>query len=77
MSAHPTGRVAERVRGATFRRSWWSGVDGADVRRFLRSVADEWEAMARELVVAREENARLKAALRDWQTAVGVARVPR
>lgn len=62
---------------AAFRRTWWSGVDGEEVHGFLRQVADGWEAQARELAVVRDENARLKAALRDWQRAVGVARVPR
>lgn len=69
--------TVQRVRGATFRRSWWSGVDGREVRLFLRWVADEWDVVARELAAVREENARLKTALRDWQSAVGVARVRR
>lgn len=59
---------AARVRAAYFRPSWRRGVDGDEVRAFLDRVATEWDLMTRDLAAAREENDRLKAALRDWQT---------
>jgi DivIVA domain-containing protein len=62
-----------RIRQARFRRRWWNGVDSGEVMTFLRHVAAELEELADELTAAREENARLKAALQEWQTAVGVA----
>lgn len=69
--------TAARLRRTCFRRSRWSGVDGREVYQFLWRVADEWDAVEEALAVLRDENTRLKAALRDWQAAVGVARVRR
>ena len=75
---HPSARVtAARLRRPDFRRSWWFGLDDREVRRFMRQVADGWESVEQDLAKLREENARLKAALREWQSAVGVARVRR
>ena len=68
MSAVCPRLTAERVRSAWFRRSWRRGVDAVEVQLFLARVADELELSARELAVERAESARLKAALRHWQT---------
>lgn len=64
-----------RVRQACFRRRRWSGVDAEEVQTFLRRVAAELDELADELAAAHGENARLKAALQEWHTAVGVAAV--
>lgn len=45
------------------------GADPAEVHAFLDTVADEVAALHRELIIAHQENDRLKRALRDWQTA--------
>jgi cell division septum initiation protein DivIVA len=66
-----------RIRQARFRRKWWNGVDSGEVMTLLRHVAAELEELADELTAACDENARLKAALQEWQTAVGVAPVRR
>jgi DivIVA domain-containing protein len=59
---------AERVRGVWFRRSWRRGVDADEVRLFLARVADEMEQLGCDLAAARAESARMKVALREWQT---------
>ncbi|WP_348651175.1 DivIVA domain-containing protein [Micromonospora sp. WMMD882] len=58
---------AERVRERRFslvRR----GADPGEVSVFLHRVADDLTALRAELDRAREENARLKRTLRDWQS---------
>lgn len=67
--------TGSRVRQVCFRRAWWSGVSAVEVEAIRRGVAAELDELAREVSVLREENARLKTALRQWQTAVGVAPV--
>ena len=59
---HSPARGAQ-IRQARFRRRWWNGVDSGEVMTFLRHVAAELEELADELTAARDENARLKAAL--------------
>lgn len=71
------GLTAAQVRRTEFRRSWRFGIDGREARRFLWQVADHWDVVEEEIATLRDENARLKAALRDWQSAIGVARVQR
>lgn len=68
MSAVYPRLTAQRVMAVYFSPSWRRGVDGDEVRMFVHRVADEIDLLTRELATAREENARLKAALRDWQT---------
>ena len=65
--------LGTRVRQVRFRRAWWSGVHAGEVQAFLTGVATELDDLAGEVSAVREENARFKAALRQWQTAVGVA----
>ncbi|MFY1652512.1 hypothetical protein ACN27J_16645 [Solwaraspora sp. WMMB762] len=58
------GLVRDRSFGDRTRR----GCDPVEVRAFLHLVADELTALRAELGSTREENARLKQALRDWQS---------
>ncbi|MDG4773340.1 hypothetical protein [Solwaraspora sp. WMMD792] len=58
------GLVRERAFAGRTRR----GCDPVEVRAFLHLVADELTALRAELGSTREENARLKQALRDWQS---------
>jgi len=44
------------------------GCDPVEVRAFLHLVADELTALRAELGSTREENVRVKQALRDWQS---------
>lgn len=44
------------------------GLDPAEVYAFLCQVAGELAVTRRELILAREENARIKGALRSWQS---------
>ncbi|MFV2108272.1 DivIVA domain-containing protein [Micromonospora sp. LOL_015] len=44
------------------------GCDPTEVRAFLHLVADELTAVRAELAVTRDENVRIKQALRDWQS---------
>lgn len=64
----------QRVLAVYFRPSWRRGVDGDEVRAFVCRVAEEVHLLHRELAALREENARLKGALRDWQTRHGRVR---
>ncbi|WP_308291148.1 DivIVA domain-containing protein [Micromonospora sp. DH13] len=48
-----------------------SGLDPAEVDGYLRRIADELAALHAELARTREENARIKGALRDWQSRFG------
>lgn len=68
MSALHPRLTVQRVRAVYFSPSWRRGVDGDEVRAFVQWVAAEIGLLTRELAAAREENARLKAALRDWQS---------
>ncbi|WFE58244.1 DivIVA domain-containing protein [Micromonospora sp. WMMD712] len=47
------------------------GLDPAEVDGYLRRTADELAALHAELSRTREENARIKGALRDWQSRFG------
>ncbi|MFV2088305.1 DivIVA domain-containing protein [Micromonospora sp. LOL_021] len=58
------GLVRDRSFGDRVRR----GCDPVEVRAFLHLVADELTALRAELGSTQEENARLKQALRDWQS---------
>ncbi|MFV2096197.1 DivIVA domain-containing protein [Micromonospora sp. LOL_014] len=44
------------------------GCDPTEVRAFLHLVADELTAVRAELAATRDENVRIKQALRDWQS---------
>ncbi|MER7458915.1 DivIVA domain-containing protein [Micromonospora sp. NPDC126480] len=57
------GQVRER-QFARVRR----GVDATEVELFLRRVADDLAALHAELGRTRDENIRIKRALRDWQS---------
>jgi len=61
---------AELVRSATFGRTPLGrrGLSEDEVSGFLHRVAQEFGGLETELVGARAENARLKAALREWQS---------
>ncbi|ROO53030.1 DivIVA domain-containing protein [Micromonospora sp. Llam0] len=52
------------------------GLDPAEVRAFLHLVADELAALRAELAMTRDENVRIKQALRDWQSRQFQARMP-
>ncbi|QDY11963.1 DivIVA domain-containing protein [Micromonospora sp. HM134] len=56
-----------QVRQQRFRRSR-HGLDPAEVDGFLHRIADELAVLHAELARTREENARIKGALRDWQS---------
>ncbi|MBM7076699.1 DivIVA domain-containing protein [Micromonospora sp. MMS20-R1-14] len=56
-----------QVRQQRFRRSR-HGLDPAEVDGFLHRIADELTVLHAELARTREENARIKGALRDWQS---------
>ncbi|MFV2105696.1 DivIVA domain-containing protein [Micromonospora sp. LOL_015] len=58
------GLVRERRFGDRVRR----GCDPTEVRTFLHLVADELTALRAELAATRDENVRIKQALRDWQS---------
>ncbi|MGA3540988.1 DivIVA domain-containing protein [Micromonosporaceae bacterium DT194] len=66
-----TGRTdrltAFDVRRRTFT-ARWRGLDPDEVHAFLLRIADELEPLHREARLLREENDRLKRALRDWQS---------
>ncbi|MBO4208113.1 DivIVA domain-containing protein [Micromonospora echinofusca] len=47
------------------------GLDPAEVDGFLHRIADELTALHAELTRTREENTRIKGALRDWQSRFG------
>ncbi|MEU7616270.1 DivIVA domain-containing protein [Micromonospora rifamycinica] len=59
-----------QVRRQGFGRSR-NGLDPGEVDGFLHRVADELAALHAELARTREENARIKGALRDWQSRFG------
>ncbi|MDG4763287.1 DivIVA domain-containing protein [Solwaraspora sp. WMMD406] len=52
------------------------GYDPTEVRAFLHLVADELAAVRAELAMTRDENVRIKQALRDWQSRQFQARMP-
>ncbi|MBW4703467.1 DivIVA domain-containing protein [Micromonospora sp. RL09-050-HVF-A] len=56
-----------QLRQQRFRRSR-HGLDPAEVDGFLHRIADELAELHAELARTREENARIKGALRDWQS---------
>ncbi|MFY1625254.1 DivIVA domain-containing protein [Micromonospora sp. WMMD735] len=56
-----------QVRQQRFRRSR-HGLDPAEVDGFLHRIADELAVLHAELARTREENARIKGALHDWQS---------
>lgn len=58
---------ASQVREQGFGRSR-NGLDPGEVDGFLHRIADELTALHAELARTREENARIKGALRDWQS---------
>ncbi|MFV2083975.1 DivIVA domain-containing protein [Micromonospora sp. LOL_021] len=58
------GLVRDRRFGDRVRR----GCDPTEVRTFLHLVADELTALRAELAATRDENMRVKQALRDWQS---------
>jgi len=58
---------SHQVRAAVFDRRW-RGLDPAQVRDHLDSVADEMERLHRELTTARTEAERIRQALRQWQS---------
>ena len=58
------GQVRDRRFGDRARR----GCDPGEVRAFLHLVADELAALRAELATTRDENLRIKRALRDWQS---------
>ncbi|WP_326549751.1 DivIVA domain-containing protein [Micromonospora sp. NBC_01813] len=58
------GLVRDRQFGDRVRR----GCDPTEVRAFLHVVADELTALRAELRSTQDENARIKQALRDWQS---------
>jgi len=57
-----------QVRGQRFRITW-RGLDSAEVSAFLDRVADDLGGLHAELARSREETARIKDALRRWQSA--------
>ncbi|WFE95005.1 DivIVA domain-containing protein [Micromonospora sp. WMMD987] len=61
---------ASQVRQQWFGRSR-DGLDPGEVDGFLHRVADELAVLHAELARTREENARIKGALRDWQSRFG------
>lgn len=61
---------AGRVRQRQFNRSR-HGLDPTEVAGFLHQVADELSALRAELTQTYDENARLKDALRTWQSQFG------
>ncbi len=60
---------AGQVRDRQFR-NVRRGVDPIEVRLYLHRVANELAAARAELAASREENVRIKDALRDWQSSV-------
>lgn len=60
------GQVRDRTFGAARRRG---GFDASEVRAFLRRTAGDLAAAYAELDSVREENDRIKRALRQWQSA--------
>jgi DivIVA domain-containing protein len=70
---------ADQVRSATFGRTprGRRGLIEEEVSSFLHRVAEEFGGLEDHLAAARAENARLKAALRDWQTQRGGAMAQR
>jgi DivIVA domain-containing protein len=74
-SATPLPLTAGQVRDRQFTAAR-RGVDPDEVQAFLHRVARELAAVRAELIATRDENLRLKNALRDWQSRfVGRARV--
>ncbi|MFV2019235.1 hypothetical protein [Micromonospora sp. LOL_023] len=56
------------VRDRWFAQRTRRGCDPTEVRDFLHVVADELTALRAELAATRDENIRIKQALRDWQS---------
>ncbi len=71
--APPRRLSPEHVRRATFGRTALGrrGLNEDDVYNFLHRLALEWDGLENELATAHNENVRLKAALRDWQSQHG------
>jgi DivIVA domain-containing protein len=65
------GLTPRDVRARSFRSTALGrrGLEPRDVHLFLGRVADELAALHTELARCRDENIRIKRALRDWQTA--------
>ncbi|HEX6968762.1 MAG TPA: DivIVA domain-containing protein [Micromonosporaceae bacterium] len=65
-------RIAGRLTPALIRnhrfRTRWRGLDPDEVYEFMNALADEIALMSRELLIANQENDRIKKALKDWQT---------
>ena len=57
-----------QVRDRRFPEQTRHGYDQAEVRAFLHLVADELAALRAELAATRDENLRIKRALREWQS---------
>jgi DivIVA domain-containing protein len=57
-----------RVRDRRFGEQSRRGCDPGEVRAFLHLVADELAALRAELAATRDENLRIKGALREWQS---------
>lgn len=70
-TAAPLRIGPHEVRGRDFARTpmFRRGLDAHDVHLFLDRVADELAALRAELARSRDENIRIKRALRDWQAA--------
>ncbi|MER5454630.1 DivIVA domain-containing protein [Micromonospora sp. NPDC002389] len=75
-SAASTGLLPWQVRGRRFRRVWPGrrGLAPDEVYAFLDRVAGDLAAVQQALAESRRETARIKAALRDWQSAQARAR---
>lgn len=58
-----------QVRTRRFPTTRRGGLDPTEVGHFLHRVADDLTAAYAQLAVVREENARIKSALRQWQSA--------
>jgi len=65
-----------QVRDRWFAERTRRGCDPTEVRAFLHLVADELAAVRAELAATRDENVRVKQALRDWQSQQFRAAVP-
>lgn len=72
--AAPRSRLTpQQVREQRFGRAGFAqrGLDARDVHRFLDLVADDLAALHAELALVRDENERIKQALRQWQARQG------
>lgn len=69
---------AEQIRSARFGRTTLGrrGFNEEEVTGFLHRLAEEVSGLEADLAAVRAENARIKGALRDWQTQAGEARTP-